>query len=203
MAPGQEQIYYLIGESATAAKASPHLEAFRERDIEVLLLSDRIDEWVLQYWNEYKGKTLKDISRGDLELPKSDDAPAVEAEPDKAQKNLLKRLKRVLRDQVEEVKSSSRLRESAACIVLSDQDPGFQMKEMLKAAGQELPETKPVLEVNLAHPLLKRLENESNDEAFERLATLVHDQAVLAEGRQLENPARFVKTLNELLLNID
>ena len=203
LAPEQEQIYYLVGETAAAAKASPHLEAFRERDIEVLLLTDRIDEWVLQYWNEYKGKTLKDISRGDLELPKSDQDPTVEAEPDKAQKNLLKRLKRVLRDQVEEVKSSSRLRESAACIVLSDQELGFQMKEMLKATGQELPETKPNLEVNLEHPLIKRLEAEDSDEAFERLATLVHDQAVLAEGRQLANPARFVKTLNELLLDIE
>jgi molecular chaperone HtpG len=199
MQPGQERIYYLVGESQAAVSASPHLEAFRDRDIEVLLLSDRIDEWMLQYWHEYQGKPLKDISRGELELPASDEQTAVAAEPDKEQKNLLKRLKRALRDQVEEVRASTRLRESAACIVLSDAELGYQMKEMLKAAGQELPETKPALEVNLEHPLLKRLGEESDDEAFARLASLVHDQAVLAEGRQLENPARFVRTLNELL----
>jgi len=115
----------------------------------------------------------------------------------------LKRLEQALADQVEEVKTSTRLSRSAACIVLSDQELGYQMKEMLKATGQELPETKPVLEVNLEHPLLQRLSDESDEDAFARLALLVHDQAVLAEGRQLENPARFVQTLNELLLDMD
>jgi len=199
LAPGQDKIYYHVADSAAAAAASPHLEAFRDRDIEVLLLSDRIDEWVLQYWNEYQGKTLKDISRGELELPQADGEPAIVSEPDKEQKQLLKRIKRALRDEVDEVRSSSRLRESAACIVLSDAELGYQMKEMLKATGQELPETKPVLEVNLGHPLLKRLGEETDDDNFARLAALVHDQAVLAEGRQLRDPARFVRTLNELL----
>ena len=195
--PDQDKIYYLIADSAVAAAASPHLEAFRDRDIEVLLLSDRIDEWALQYLTEYQGKTLKNVSRGDLELPKSE--VEIEAEPDKDQKSLLKRLKRSLREQVEEVRASSRLRESAACIVLSDQDLGYQMKEMLKAAGQALPDTLPNLEVNLRHPLLQRLADEDNDETFAKLASLVFDQAVLAEGRQLKDPARFVKSLNELL----
>jgi molecular chaperone HtpG len=152
-----------------------------------------------QYWQEYQGNPLKEISRGELKLPESDEQAPLAAETDREQKNLLKRLKRALRDQVEEVRASTRLRESAACIVLSDAELGYQMKEMLKAAGQELPETKPALEVNLEHPLLQRLGEESDDEAFARLASLVHDQAVLAEGRQLENPARFVRTLNELL----
>jgi len=195
--PDQDKIYYLIADSAVAAAASPHLEAFRDRDIEVLLLSDRIDEWALQYLTEYQGKTLKNVSRGDLELPKSE--VEIEAEPDKDQKSLLKRLKRSLREQVEEVRASSRLRESAACIVLSDQDLGYQMKEMLKAAGQALPDTLPNLEVNLRHPLLQRLADEDDDETFAKLASLVFDQAVLAEGRQLKDPARFVKSLNELL----
>jgi len=198
-ASDQDRIYYLISESAATAAASPHLEAFRDRDIEVVLLSDRIDEWALQYLTEYKGTALKDISRGELELPASDETPEIEAAPDKEQKDLLKRLKRALRDKVEEVRPSKRLRESAACIVLSEQDLGYQMKEMLKAVGQSLPETKPNLEVNLAHPLLERLADESDADRFARLASLVYDQAVLAEGRQLDDPARFVKSLNELL----
>jgi molecular chaperone HtpG len=199
MAEGQTQIYYLIGESAAAAAASPHLEAFRERGIEVLLLSDRIDEWALQYLTEYKEKPLRDVTRGELDLPGSAAEPKVEAGPDKEQKHLLKRLGRALREQVEEVRSGARLRESAACIVLGDQDIGYRMREMLRAAGQTLPESKPNLEVNLAHPLLRRLAGESDDEAFGRLARLVYDQAVLAEGRQLDDPAAFVRTLNELL----
>jgi molecular chaperone HtpG len=199
--PNQDKIYYLVSESPAAASASPHLEAFRDRDIEVLLLTDRIDEWALQYLTEYKGKTLKDISRGELELPKSGDEPEVEIEPDKEQKDLLKRIKRALREQVEEVRSSHRLRQSAACIVLSEQDLGFQMKEMLKAAGQALPETKPNLEVNLEHPFLKRLAAEPDRDRFGRLARVLFDQAVLSEGRQLEDPAEFVKSLNELLFD--
>lgn len=198
---GQDKIYYLIAESAAVAAASPHLEAFRDRDIEVLLLTDRIDEWALQYLTEYKGNSFKDVSRGELELPKSEEDPEVQAEPDKEQKDLLKRIKRSLRDQVEEVKSSNRLRESAACIILSDQDLGFQMKEVLKATGQALPETKPNLEVNLEHPLLKRLTLEKDEEKFGKLSNLVFDQAVLAEGRQLDDPGRFVKLLNELLFD--
>ena len=198
-AAGQDKIYYLIAESATAAAASPHLEAFRARDIEVLLLADRIDEWVLQYLTEYQGKPLKDVSRGALELPASDKDPKVETKPDREQKDLLKRLKRSLRDQVEEVRPSVRLTESASCIVLGEQELGHQLREMLKATGQDVPETKPCLEVNLGHPLLKRLAAEGDEDRFARLAGLVFDQAVLAEGRQLKDPARFVRTLNELL----
>jgi len=197
--PDQDRIYFLIADSPAAVAASPHLEAFRASDIEVLLLSDRIDEWALQYLTEYKGKSLRDVSRGELELPQSDTEPDLGIEPDKEQKDLLKRLKRALRDRVDEVRPSRRLRESAACIVLSEQDLGYQMQEMLKAAGQALPESKPNLEVNLEHSLLERLAAESDEERFGRLAELVFDQAVLAEGRQLENPARFVRTLNELL----
>lgn len=199
--PEQDRIYYLISETPQAAAASPHLEAFRARDIEVLLLSDRIDEWALQYLTEYQGKTLKDVSRGELELPGSAEKPDVQVEPDKDQKDLLKRIKRALRDRVDEVRASSRLTESAACIVLGEQDLGYQMKEMLKAAGQTLPETKPNLEVNLGHPLLERIADEADEETFGKLAGLIFDQAVLAEGRQLDDPARFVRSLNELLFD--
>jgi molecular chaperone HtpG len=201
LGPNQDKIYYLVSDSPATASASPHLEAFRDRGIEVLLLTDRIDEWALQYLTEYQGKALKDIARGELELPKSDNEPEIEAEPDKEQKDLLKRIKRSLRDQVEEVRSSHRLRESAACIVLSEQDLGFQMKEMLKAAGQALPETLPNLEVNLEHPFLKRLAAEADKDRFARLARVLFDQAVLTEGRQLDNPAEFVRSLNELLFD--
>lgn len=197
--PEQEQIYYLVAESPAAASSSPHLEAFRDRNIEVLLLADRIDEWALQFLTEYKGKALRDISRGELELPQSDDEPEVVAEPDKEQLDLLERLKKALSEEVEDVRASKRLRESAACIVLSDQDLGYQMKEMLKAAGQALPESKPQLEVNLEHPLLKRIAGEADDERLGKLARLVFDQAVLAEGRQLSDPAQFIRSLNELL----
>jgi len=199
----QDRIYYLISESAAAAAASPHLEAFRDRNVEVLLCADRIDEWALNYLTEYKGIPLKDVSRGELELPGGGKAPEIQAEPDKEQKDLLKRLKRALRDKVDEVRRSPRLRESAACIVLGEQDLGYQMKEMLKAAGQALPETKPSLEINLEHPLIRRLAEEGDQDRFANLAHLVYDQAVLAEGRQLEDPARFVRLLNELLFDAE
>jgi molecular chaperone HtpG len=196
-ADDQDKIYYLVSDSQAKAAASPHLETFRDRSIEVLLLSDRIDEWALQYLTEFEGKALKDVARGELELPPS--SGKLETEPDKDQRDLLKRLKRALRDQVDEVRVSSRLKESAACIVLGADDVGYQMREILKAAGHEAPDSRPSLEVNLAHPLLARLAAESDNGRFERLAALVFDQAMLAEGRQLADPAGFVKRLNELL----
>lgn len=195
-AAGQDRIYYLVSASPIAAASSPHLEVFNARGIEVLLLTDRIDEWLVQYLTEYEGKELKDVSRGELDLP---DGAKVATEPDKDQKDLLKRIKRALRDRVDQVRASTRLEESAACIVLGDDDVGYQMRALLKAAGQEAPESKPSLEVNLAHPLLERLAAEQDQGRFDRLAALVLDQATLAEGRQLEDPADFVKRLNELL----
>jgi molecular chaperone HtpG len=199
---GQEVVYYLIAESPAAARSSPHLEAFRERGVEVLLLSDRLDEWVMQFLTEYEGKAFKDVGRGQIDLTETGGGEAVEAEPDKDQKDLLKRVKRALRDQVDEVRLSKRLKESAACIVLGEQDIGYQMRELLKAAGQEAPSGKPNLELNWSHPLVKRLAAEKDDANFHRLASLLLDQAILAEGRQLEDPAAFVKRLNELLVDL-
>jgi molecular chaperone HtpG len=198
---GQDKIYYLIADTHASAASSPHLEIFHEKGIEVLLLTDRLDEWLLQYLTEFDGKELKDITRGDLDLPGTDAESAVVAEPDRNEKDLLKRIKRALRDEVEEVKSSARLRNSAACIVLGDHDIGFQMREMMKAAGQEIPESKPNLEVNLAHPLLQRLADEKDQEKFDQLSSLVLDQANLAEGRQLKDPGGFVRRMNELLFS--
>ncbi len=198
----QDVIYYLIAESPAAARSSPQLEAFRERDIEVLLLSGPLDEWIMQYLTEHEGKSFKDVGRGQIDLDSHEDTDSAAAEPTQEQSDLLERVKNALHDRVEEVRPSKRLKESAACIVLSDQDIGFQMREMLKAAGHEVPAGLPQLELNLAHPLIKRLEAEPDDEAFERLASIVLDEAILADGRQLDDPAAFVKRLNSLLLDL-
>ena len=199
--PEQTAIYYLVADTPTAARSSPHLETFRENGVEVLLLSDRLDEWVMQTLAEFEGKPCKDVRRGHLDA-KDLGASKVEAEPDKEQKQLLKRVKRVLRERVDEVRIGERLKQSAACLVLDENDLGYQMRELLAAAGQEAPASIPSLELNVSHPLIERLERESDDKRFERLALVVFDQAVLAEGRQLEDPAGFVARLNELLAEL-
>lgn len=198
----QNVIYYLIADSATAARSSPQLEAFRERGIEVLLMSEPLDEWVMQHLTEHEGKSFKDVGRGRIDLDAEPGAEPVGAEPTKEQNHLLKRVKRALRGRVDEVRPSKRLKESAACIVLADQDIGFQMREMLKAAGHEVPQSLPSLELNFEHPLIKRLDAETDEAAFERLAAIVLDEAMLADGRQLDDPAGFVRRLNSLLLDL-
>jgi molecular chaperone HtpG len=198
--PEQSSIYYLIAESQTAARSSPHLEAFKERGVEVLLLTDRIDEWVMQHLTAHEGKPFKDVRRGALDLPaESADKPASEQ---REQKQLLKRVKQVLRERVDEVRVGERLRQSAACLVLGEHDLGYQMREMLTAAGHEAPAIVPSLELNPDHALVRRLDRENDPARFERLALLVFEQAVLAEGRQLEDPAAFVARLNELLADL-
>jgi molecular chaperone HtpG len=199
--PEQQAIYYLIAESPTAARSSPHLEAFNERGIEVLLLTDRLDEWVMQHLTEYGGKPCRDVRRGALDLPAIDGEnkkPAV----DREQQQLLKRVKQVLRERVDEVRVGGRLRQSAACLVLNERDLGYQMRELLAAAGHEAPATIPSLELNLEHALVRRLDRETDPARFERLAVLLFEQAVLAEGRQLDDPAAFVARLNELLTDL-
>ena len=193
-------IYFLTAETPEAARSSPHLEALRERGIEVLLLADRIDEWVMQHLTEYKGKSFKDVSRGALDLGDEASETSIETEPTKEQKHLLKRIKRVLRDKVDEVRVSDRLKESAACLVLGEQDMGFQMRELLKATGQEPPETVPSLEINPNHPLISLLSDAGEEGRFGDLSWLLLEQATLVEGRPLENPADFVRRVNSLLL---
>jgi molecular chaperone HtpG len=200
--PEQKSVYFLIGESATAARSSPHLETFRERGIEVLLLSDRLDEWVMQHLTEHDGKTLKDVRRGEIDPAELGAAPAPKVEPDNERNQLLKRVKRVLRERVDEVRVGGRLRESAACLVLNEHDLGYQMRDLLAAAGHEPPPSTPSLELNPEHALVRRLERETDDARFERLSLLLFEQAVLAEGRQLDDPAAFVKRLNELLTEL-
>ena len=199
--PEQKNVYVLIAESATAARSSPHLETFRERGVEVLLLSDRLDEWVMQHLTEHEGKPLKDVRRGALDPAELGAEPA-SPKPDNERTQLLKRVKRVLRERVDEVRVGGRLRESAACLVLNDHDLGYQMRELLQAAGHKPPPSIPSLELNPEHALVRRLEREGDEGRFERLSLLLFEQAVLAEGRQLEDPAAFVKRLNELLTEL-
>ena len=199
--PEQKAIYFIVAESPTAARSSPHLETFRERGIEVLLLSDRLDEWVMQHFTEHQGKPFKDVRRGVLDPTElGGDKPAEAAGKD--DKALLKRVKRALRERVEEVRVGGRLKQSAACLVLSEHDLGYQMRELLAAAGQAAPPSIPSLELNLEHPLVRKLDAETDAARFDRLALLLFEQAVLAEGRQLEDPAAFVARLNELLTEL-
>ena len=200
--PEQQGIYFLVAESPTAARSSPHLEAFNERAIEVLLLSARLDEWVMQHLTEYGGKPCRDVRRGVLELPVEGAGDKKPPTIDREQHALLKRVKQVLRERVDEVRVGGRLRQSAACLVLSEHDLGYQMRELLAAAGHQAPAAIPSLELNLEHALVRRLDSETDPARFERLAVLLFEQAVLSEGRQLDDPAAFVARLNELLTDL-
>jgi molecular chaperone HtpG len=200
--PEQKSIYYLVADSASAARSSPHLETFRERGIEVLLLFDRLDEWVMQNLTQHEGKPLRDVRRGQVDAGELGAQPAPKIEVDNERKQLLKRVKRALRERVDEVRVGGRLRESAACLVLHEHDLGYQMRELLAAAGHEAPASLPSLELNPEHALVRRLERETDESRFDRLSLLLFEQAVLAEGRQLEDPAAFVKRLNELLAEL-
>ncbi len=199
LSDGQDKIYYLIAESPTSARNSPHLESLRERGIEVLLLADRVDEWVMQHLTEFKGKSFKDIGRGDLELDDENDTKIVEAEPTKKEKEVLKRIKRLFKDKVDEVRISSRLKESASCLVLGEQDLSFQMRQMLKASGHEAPDSMPSLELNPNHLLVRQLMEKEGDEQFESLSWILLEQAFLIEGRPLEDPVLFVQRVNDLI----
>jgi molecular chaperone HtpG len=204
MKPGQERIYYVIAESVAAARGSPAIERLRERGIEVLLLADRIDEWVMGHIETYEGKRFKDATRGDLELG------GLESDADRKQhdaelkenKGLLKRIKDALGTRVSEVRVSERLKDSPAVLVLGEHDLSEPMRRMLAAAGQKVPESKPVLEVNVAHPLVKYLEARTESGEFAELAQLLYDQAALAEGTPLGNPPEYVQRLNRLLVRL-
>jgi molecular chaperone HtpG len=201
MKSGQERIYYLIADSITAARGSPYLEQLRAKGIEVLLLADRVDEWMMGYVREFESKRFKDVSRGDLELGDLEDAASKAAidEAVKESKKLLKRIKDALGERVSEVKVSSRLADTPACLVLSEGDVGAQMRRILAASGQSIPETKPVLEVNVGHPLIRRLDATRAEDDFAELSLLVYDQAKLAESGAIANPGEFVRRLNKLL----
>jgi molecular chaperone HtpG len=200
--PDQEAIYFLVAESPTAARNSPHLEAFKERGIEVLLLTDRLDEWVMQHLTQHGGKPLKDVRRGVLDLDHTKDAAPKPKTEDRERQALLKRVKQVLRERVDEVRVGGRLRQSAACLVLNEHDLGYQMRELLSASGHKAPAAIPSLELNPEHALVRWIDAETDPARFERLAMLLFEQAVLAEGRQLDDPAAFVARLNQLLTDL-
>jgi molecular chaperone HtpG len=204
MKPGQERIYYLIAESVEAARSSPYIEQLKEHGLEVLLLSERIDEWVMGQLDEFEGKKFKDAARGDLELGKleDDEEKKKREEASKESEGLLKRVKDALGDRVEEVRTSVRLRESPAILVLREHDMGANMRRILSAAGQKVPESKPALEINATHPIVKYLDSVSDSEQFKELAQLLYDQASLAEGGQIANPADYVQRLNRLLVRL-
>jgi molecular chaperone HtpG len=203
MQEGQDKIYYVVAENFNTARKSPHLEVFRKKGIEVLLLSDRVDDWLMNQLQEFDGKKFQDVARGALDL--EEDSEEAKAEKEKLKQNseaLVERLSGALGDAVAEVRASSRLTESPACLVVGEFDMGAQMKRILEAAGQPVPDSKPILEVNPGHPLLQMLDAEQDEARFSDLAHVVLDQATLAEGGQLEDPATFVSRLNSLLLQM-
>ena len=202
MQEGQDKIYYVAADSHSAAKNSPHLEIFRKKGIEVLLLSDRVDEWLTAHLTEYEGKQLQSVAKGEIDLDQDEDAKKELEEKSKQSEGLTKRMKEALSDRVEEVRVTSRLTTSPACIVLNDHDMAMHMQRLLKEAGHELPGSKPILEINPDHPIVKKLENETADDQFGKLSTFLFDQAILAEGGQLDDPASFVHQLNEMLVTI-
>ena len=199
---GQDKIYYVLAENYATAIASPHLESLKARDIEVLLLTDRIDPWAVESLAEYEGKALVDVARAELELPEGEGQMTQEAVNDE-HKPLLKKVGRALRDRVESVSVSRRLVDSPACVVAGSDELNPQLRRMLEASGQELPDTKPILEINVEHPLVTRLSSEADDARFAALAEIVLDHALLAEGSQLDNPAAYVQRMNNLLLELD
>ncbi len=202
MKAGQEKIYYITADTHTAAKNSPHLEVFRKKEIEVLLLSDRVDEWLTNSLHEFEGKSLQSVAKGELDL--SDlDSEADKAEQKKAEeasKSLVEQIKETLKEKVEDVRVSHRLTSSPSCIVLNEHDMALYMQNLMKQAGHEMPSTKPTLEINPTHPLLARMNDETDDDRFGEWAEVLLDQAILAEGGQLEDPAGFVQRLNGLML---
>ena len=202
MKPEQEKIYYITAESYAAAKNSPHLELFKKKGIEVLLMSDRVDEWLMSHLQEYDGKPLVSVAKGELDLGKLEDKEEQNKlkQAEKSYKDLLKRMQDILGDKVREVRVSHRLTDSPSCLVVEQHDMAVSMQKILKQAGHQLPQTQPVLEVNPDHPLVKRLNDEADAERFEDWTHILFDQAMLSEGGQLDDPAAFVGRMNELLL---
>ena len=205
MKEGQERIYYVISDSVDSARASPYIEQLKDRGIEVLLLGDRIDEWVMGQIEEFEGKKFKDAVRGDLELGtlagEAEKAKEAEAQQ-KESEGLLKRVKDAVGDRVSDVRTSTRLKDSPSVLVLGEDELGSNMRRVLLAAGQKPPESKPALELNVAHPLVKYLDGVSDKDQFAELAQLLYDQAALAEGGQLSNPTAYVQRLNRVLIRL-
>jgi len=201
MQEGQDKIYFITADSFAAAKNSPHLQVFRRKGIEVLLLSDRVDEWLVSHLTEFDGKALVSIAKGQLDLDELADeeekAAAKQTEDEFA--GLVKRMQEVLGERVKEVRVSQRLTDSPSCLVADEQDMAVHLQRLLRQAGQHVPESKPILEINPGHALVSRLKGESGEERFADWSLILFDQALLSEGGQLEDPVSFVNRLNKLL----
>ncbi len=204
MQEGQDKIYFLVSDSYNAAKSSPHLEIFRKKGIEVLLLTDRIDDWMMSQVHEYDGKQFRDITKGELDLDKTDSEEEKQAreETEKELSSLVERLNTTLKDKVSGVRLTHRLTDSPACLVLGEFDMGLQMRQIMEAAGQKVPDSKPTFEINPEHPLIQKLDHEADEDRFADLAAVLFDQAGLAAGGQLDDPAAYVSRLNKLLLEL-
>jgi len=204
MHEGQEKIYYVTADSFAAARNSPHLEVFRKKGIEVLLMSDRVDEWLVSHLTEFDGKALVSVAKGELDLGKLGDqedekaAEKIEGE----HKDFLKRIKETLEDDVQDVRISHRLTDSPSCLVLGEQDMPVHMQQLMKQAGHNVPVSKPVLEVNPEHPLVDHMKQEQDKERFSNWSHLLFEEALLSEGGQLEDPAVFVKRMNSILVEL-
>ncbi len=199
----QEKIYYITADTYAAANNSPHLEVFKKKDVEVLLLTDRVDEWLVPHLGDYKGKHIQSVAKGQLDLGELDEKESKE-ELERAteeHKGLLERIQNALGESVKEVRVSNRLTESPACLVVGDYDMSANLQRMLHQLGQEAPASQPILEVNPGHPLVERMEQEGQEDTFADLAKILFDQALLAEGGQLQDPAAFVQRLNRLMLS--
>ncbi|MDC9719783.1 MAG: molecular chaperone HtpG [Gammaproteobacteria bacterium] len=204
MQEGQDKIYYVVADNHNTAKNSPHLEIFRKKGIEVLLLSERVDEWLMSHMMEFDGTQLQDVAKGALDLGEVE-GEAEKKEQEKQAKQyegLVERVKGLLEDQVENVRITNRLTDSPACLVVGEDDMGLQMRRIMEAAGQAMPATKPTFELNPEHPLVAKLNDEADEDRFGELTRVLFDQAQLAEGGQLEDPAAYVSRLNKLLLEL-
>lgn len=204
MQEGQDKIYYVVAENYNTAKNSPHLEVFKKKGIEVLLLTDRVDDWLMGHLMEYDSKSFQDVSKGELDLGSvaSEEDKKAQEEAEKALEGLVERMKNVLEDDVAEVRITHRLTESPVCLVVANDEMGGQMRRLLESAGQAVPETKPTIELNPEHMLVKKLDQEPDEDRFSDLAKVLFDQASLAEGGNLKDPASYVQRLNKLLLEL-
>lgn len=204
MKEGQQKIYYVAAENFTTASNSPHLEVFRKKGIEVLLLSDRVDEWLMGNMMEFDGKQFQDVGKGQLDLGELEDEEDKKEKQklESENKDLIDRVQKVLAERVEEVRVTNRLTDSPACLVVGEHDMGAQMRRILEQAGQALPESKPIFELNPTHPLVTKLDAEADEDRFSDIVDILFDQSTLAEGGQLEDPAAFVHRLNKLLLEL-
>ncbi|WP_420591549.1 molecular chaperone HtpG [Bacterioplanoides sp.] len=204
MREGQKKVYFITGDNHAAASTSPHLEYFKNKGVEVLLLTDRVDEWMVSHLNEFDGKVFQDVTKGELDLDELADESekTQQKELEESHKDLVERLQKALEGEVKEVRVTSRLTDSPACLVVGQYDMGGHMRRMMEAAGQQMPEAEVALEVNPTHPLIERLDAEQDEDRFNELTQIIHAQAQLAEGSQLKQPGDYVAKLNKLLLDL-